>query len=80
MASLFRAPSPPPVAASAPMPDPNSPAVREAARVATASALSRAGRGSTIMGKQGQGAPSRAPVATAATDNYGGSTLGAANA
>lgn len=77
MASLFKAPAAPQVAAAAPMPDANSPAVLEAARVNTAAALSRAGRQSTIMGAQGKSGPSRAPVATAASDSYGGTTLGA---
>ena len=77
MAALFRAPSVPQVAAAAPMPDPNSSAVQEAAKVQTAAAMGRAGRSSTIMGTQGQNGPSRAPVATAA-DSYGSTKLGAA--
>ena len=79
MANLFRQPATPQVAAAAPMPDANSPAVLEAAKVQTAAALSRAGRSSTILGKQGGAAPSRAPVATAATDSYSGRALGAGN-
>lgn len=77
MASLFKAPAPPPVMASAPMPDANSPAVLEAQRQAVASAVSRGGRASTIIGKQGQNGPSAAPTATAATDTYAGKSLGA---
>lgn len=80
MASLFRAPATPQVAAAAPMPDPTSPAVIEAGKTATAAAMSRSGRASTIMGRQGQAGPSRAPVATAASDSYGGTTLGAGQA
>jgi hypothetical protein len=49
----------------------------EAQKVATAAALSRAGRASTILGKQGANGASKAPVATAA-DSYSGSNLGAA--
>lgn len=78
MANLFRAPATPQVAAAAPMPDPTSPAVLEAAKTQTAATMAQAGRASTIMGKQGTASPSRAPVATAATDSYGGKTLGAA--
>jgi hypothetical protein len=78
MANLFRAPAVPQVAAAAPMPDPTSPAVLEAGKVATAATMAQAGRQSTIMGKQGQNGPSRAPVATAASDSYAGRTLGAA--
>ena len=81
MASLFRAPAPPPVMAAAPMPSPNSPAVQEAQRVATAAAMNRTGRSSTVLGKQGQNGPSKAPVATAATaavptPTYTGKSLG----
>lgn len=77
MAALFRTPSIPQVAAAAPMPDLNSPAVLEAGRQNTAAALSRAGRASTIIGKQGTGGPSQAPTATIA-DSFGGKALGAA--
>ena len=78
MSSLFKTPSTPQVATAAPMPSPNSPSVLEAQKVATAAAMSRSGRASTIMGKQGGAGPSKAPVATAA-DSYTGSNLGAGN-
>ena len=77
MTSLFRTSAPPPVAAAAPMPAAASPAVLEAQKTATAAALARGGRASTIQGKQGAGGPSRAPVATAA-DSFGGRSLGSA--
>ena len=79
MASLFRAPAPPPVMAAAPMPDANSAAVREAANVATAAATARGGRAASVLGTQGKNGPSQAPVATAATtgDSYAGKALGA---
>lgn len=76
MASLFRAPAPPPVMAAAPMPDPNAPAVQEAQRQTIAAALSRGGRASTVIGQQGKNSGSQAPVATAATDTYSGKALG----
>jgi len=79
MASLFRAPAPPPVMAAAPMPDANSAAVQEAQKVATTAATARGGRAASVLGTQGQNGPSKAPVATAASagDNYGGKSLGA---
>ena len=82
MSGLFKTPAVPQVATAAPMPDPNSPSVIEAQKIATASALARAGRSSTILGKQGGAGASKAPVATAATgaDSYSGSSLGTGNA
>jgi hypothetical protein len=77
MTNLFRTPAPPPVAAAAPMPDAMSPAVIEAQKTATAAALARGGRASTIQGRQGAAGPSRAPTATAA-DSFGGRSLGTA--
>lgn len=77
MASLFgRAPAPPPVMAAAPMPDQNSAAVQEAAKVATAAAIGRGGRASSVLGTQGKNGPSQAPIATAAGDTYAGKSLG----
>ena len=61
MASLFRAPATPQVAAAAPMPDPTSPAVIEAGKTATAAAMSRSGRASTIMGRRGRRVPRARP-------------------
>jgi hypothetical protein len=51
MGNLFKPsiPAPPPVAPPAPMPDPQSPAVLEAAKKAQTDALARAGRTSTIL-------------------------------
>lgn len=78
MASLFRAPAPPPVMAAAPMPDSNSAAVREAQKQAIANATARDGRAGSVLGTQGKNGPSKAPVATAAgaVDNYAGKALG----
>jgi hypothetical protein len=75
MANLFKQPAAPQVAAAAPMPDPTSPAVLEAQKNQQVAAMARAGRTSTIMGRQGTSGPSRAPTATAA-DSYTGSSLG----
>ena len=79
MSSLFSTPKIPAVAAAAPMPDANSAAVREAARLQTVAAMGRAGRASTIMGRQGQNGPSQAPTAVSAAPSYTGSSLGTAN-
>ena len=70
MAGLFggSAPPPPVAAAAPPMPDPTSPSVIEAQNAATAAAMQRQGRASTVLGKQAS-----APVAA---DSYSGSKLG----
>ena len=77
MASLFRAPAPPPVMAAAPMPDPNSAAVIEAQKKEVAATVGRGGRSSTILGTQGKSGSSQAPVETAASAaDYSGKSLG----
>jgi hypothetical protein len=78
MAGLFapKTPALPVVAAAPPMPDPTSPSVLEAQRQQAAAAMARAGRQSTIMGRQGANPPSAAPTAQ---DAYASSRLGTQN-
>lgn len=70
MSSLFapKAPATPQVMAPAPMPDANSPSVMEAQRQQDTATAARAGRASTILGKQGGSGGSM--------DSYSGSKLG----
>lgn len=78
MSGLFgggaKAPDPPQIIPPAPMPDKDSPAIREAQRRAAEEAMGRAGRASTILTDDS--------AATAGnsgnSDSYGGKTLGGA--
>ena len=70
MPGLFSTPSPPPtpqVAVAPPMPDQQAPAVVEAGNQAAVTATQRAGRQSTMLGRQ--------PPSTVA-DSYSGTKLG----
>ncbi len=73
MPGLFSTPStpaPPPVAVAPPMPDQQSPQVVETANNAAITASQRAGRQSTVVGRQAPGS---------AADTFSGNTLGNAN-
>ena len=74
MSALFggggSAPPPPQVAVAAPMPDQQSPAVTEAANNAAMTATQRAGRQSTVVGRQAPGT---------AADTFSAGSLGNSN-
>ena len=69
MPGLFHTPPTPQVAVAPPMPDQQSPAVIEAGNQAAIAAQQRAGRASTVLGRQ-------APRPSVA-DSYSGTRLGA---